>query len=306
MASFAFALTNQTVLTSLRRSVHGPTPTMLVLVKAFLKTVIPRRKLGHCHHLRWRQSLSWPHQWTIRYWHPPSTQHDSYWLVFQVADYPWNCFFWVWYVAARTAMEQIIDLRLTPRYLGVPIDGPSFVFGDNKSVVNTASVLHSKLQKRHNALSHHCTRKAVATGITRFHHIVGTSKPAGILSKHWGHLSVWDMLRPLMFWQGDSKATPTPWLSCLPTSSWREVKAGQFYSCSTMSHRQQPTPTTTIVGILVMLGLRSGSVAFGVGLYNLWCWSYFGSFSPLRRLVDLGFPFCLTPMSFALRVTNSP
>jgi len=44
------------------------------------------------------------------------------------------------YVAARTATEQILDLRLTLRYLGVPLDGPSFMFGDNESVVNTASV----------------------------------------------------------------------------------------------------------------------------------------------------------------------
>jgi len=37
------------------------------------------------------------------------------------------------YVAARTATEQILDLRLTLRHLGVPIDGPSFMFRDNKS-----------------------------------------------------------------------------------------------------------------------------------------------------------------------------
>jgi len=47
------------------------------------------------------------------------------------------------YVAARTATEQILDLHLTLRYLGVPLDGPSFMFGDNKSIVNTASVPHS-------------------------------------------------------------------------------------------------------------------------------------------------------------------
>ena len=35
------------------------------------------------------------------------------------------------FVAAKQATEQIIDLRLTLRYLGVPIDGPAFMFGDN-------------------------------------------------------------------------------------------------------------------------------------------------------------------------------
>jgi hypothetical protein len=51
------------------------------------------------------------------------------------------------YVAARTATEQIIDLRNTLRYLGVPIHGTSMMFGDNETVVNTASVRHARLQK---------------------------------------------------------------------------------------------------------------------------------------------------------------
>jgi len=104
------------------------------------------------------------------------------------------------HVAACTATEQILDLHLTLRYLGVPLDGPSFMFGDNESVVNTASVLHSKPHKHNNALSHHRTREAITAGITRFHHIVGTTNPVDILSKIWGHSSLWETLRPLMFW----------------------------------------------------------------------------------------------------------
>ncbi len=72
------------------------------------------------------------------------------------------------YVAARTCTEQIIDLRNTLRYLGVPIDGPSMMFGDNETVVNTASVPQSRLAKRHNALSYHRTREAIAAGSPRF------------------------------------------------------------------------------------------------------------------------------------------
>ena len=44
------------------------------------------------------------------------------------------------FVAGRTAVEQIIDLRLTLRYLGVPIDGPTYVFGDNKTTVDASSL----------------------------------------------------------------------------------------------------------------------------------------------------------------------
>jgi len=56
----------------------------------------------------------------------------------------------------------------------------------------------------------HRTREAVAAGITRFHHIVGTANPADILSKRWGHSSIWETLRPLLFWQSDLKVAPTP------------------------------------------------------------------------------------------------
>ena len=108
------------------------------------------------------------------------------------------------YVAARTCTEQITDLRLTLRYLGVPVEGPSYMFGDNETVVNTAAVPHGKLQKRHNALSFHRTRFAIAAGILYFYHIRGKRNPADILSKHWDFPSVWPMLKPMLFWRGDT------------------------------------------------------------------------------------------------------
>ena len=40
------------------------------------------------------------------------------------------------FVASKTATEQIIDLRHTLRYLGVPIKTKSYLFGDNRSVGN--------------------------------------------------------------------------------------------------------------------------------------------------------------------------
>jgi len=59
------------------------------------------------------------------------------------------------YVAARMGTEQIIDLHLTLRYLGVPINGRAMVFGDNKSVINSVAIPHSKMRKHWVALSYH-------------------------------------------------------------------------------------------------------------------------------------------------------
>ena len=103
------------------------------------------------------------------------------------------------YVAARTCTEQIIDLRTTFRYLGVPVEGSSYVFGDNETVVNTATVPHSKLHKRHNALSYHKTREAIAAGVQKMFHLPGTDNPADILSKHWDYPAVRSQLKPLLF-----------------------------------------------------------------------------------------------------------
>ena len=43
-------------------------------------------------------------------------------------------------VAAKTATEQIVDIRQTLRYLGVPIKSKAYMFGDNKSVVTSSTV----------------------------------------------------------------------------------------------------------------------------------------------------------------------
>ncbi|MEM6602331.1 MAG: Ty1/Copia family ribonuclease HI [Verrucomicrobiota bacterium] len=107
------------------------------------------------------------------------------------------------FVAARTCVEQIIDLRNTLRYLGVPIRDKSYMFGDNESVVNSASQPHSRLHKRHTALSYHRVREAIAAGVVQFYHINGVINPADILSKHWAHNQIWDLLKPLLFWAGD-------------------------------------------------------------------------------------------------------
>ena len=68
------------------------------------------------------------------------------------------------------------------------------MFGDNESVVNTATIPYSKLNKRHNALEYQKTPSLIAARILRFIHISGICNPADILSKHWDYNSVKDVL----------------------------------------------------------------------------------------------------------------
>ena len=88
------------------------------------------------------------------------------------------------FVAARICVEQIIDLRNTLRYLRVPVCEKSYMFGDNESVVNSSSIPHAKLHKRHTALSFHHVCEAVASKYVGFYFLPGADNPADILSKH--------------------------------------------------------------------------------------------------------------------------
>ena len=75
------------------------------------------------------------------------------------------------FVAAKTGTEQVMDIRQTLRYLGAPIGAKSFLFGDNRSVVTSATLPHSTLTKRHNILAFHRVREAIAAKRMAFYWI---------------------------------------------------------------------------------------------------------------------------------------
>ena len=111
-------------------------------------------------------------------------------------------------MAARQAVEQIINLRYTLHMLGVPLDGPSWLFGDNKSVVTSSTIPHSSLNKHWNALSYHKVREAIASGFIRFEYIPSGDNPANILTKSlpWHKARV--HVEPLLFWKGETSTNP--------------------------------------------------------------------------------------------------
>ena len=78
------------------------------------------------------------------------------------------------------------------------------MFGDNESVMNSSSIPHAKLHKRHTPLSFHCIHEVVASKYLTFNYIPGSDNPADILSKHWSYSATWPMLQALIFWEGDA------------------------------------------------------------------------------------------------------
>ena len=73
------------------------------------------------------------------------------------------------FVAARTAVDQIIDILTTLRYLGVPIRDKSYMFGENRSVVTSSTIPNSTISKRHHLASYHRVREAIAAKFISFH-----------------------------------------------------------------------------------------------------------------------------------------
>eukprot|EP00980_Cylindrotheca_fusiformis_P025983 scaffold15088_cov93-Cylindrotheca_fusiformis.AAC.1 len=64
----------------------------------------------------------------------------------------------------RTATEAIRTLRAKLRLFGIPIEGPTYVLGDNESVVKSTSNVEATLNKKHQAICWHAVREAAAGG----------------------------------------------------------------------------------------------------------------------------------------------
>ena len=107
------------------------------------------------------------------------------------------------FVAARTATELIMDLRNTLRYLGVPIMTKAYMFGDNKSVITSATIPQSVINKSHNMLSYHRVKEAIAAKILDFYWCSSEQNKSDILSKHWEHAKVKDTTGELFDYQGE-------------------------------------------------------------------------------------------------------
>jgi hypothetical protein len=71
-------------------------------------------------------------------------------------------------VASTIATELILEVRNMHRSLGVALDGPALMLGDNMSVVLNTTFPSSILKKKkHNAIAYHRLREAVTARIMK-------------------------------------------------------------------------------------------------------------------------------------------
>ena len=112
------------------------------------------------------------------------------------------------FVASKTTTEQIMDIRQTLRYLGAAITTKSFLFGDNRSVVTSATLPHSTLTKRHNILVFDRVREAIAAKLMAFYWIQSAYNLRDMQSQHWDHPTVYPMILKLLITRGNITLIP--------------------------------------------------------------------------------------------------
>ena len=58
-------------------------------------------------------------------------------------------------VAMKQGVEELRGIRYKLRMMGVNIDGPTYVYGDNMSVIHNTSTPESVLKKKSNSIYYH-------------------------------------------------------------------------------------------------------------------------------------------------------
>jgi hypothetical protein len=74
-------------------------------------------------------------------------------------------------------------LRYKIHMIGIPLPGPVYIYGDNKSQVTNSSRPELTLKKKCNSICYHAIRKSVAMGETLLTHIGTGENLADFLTK---------------------------------------------------------------------------------------------------------------------------
>ena len=94
------------------------------------------------------------------------------------------------FVAMKQGLEATRGLRYKLRMMGVPFDDPTYIFGDNMSVIYNTQRPESVLRKKHNAICYHAIRESVAMNESITTHVRSEDNPADLCTKihHGGRL----------------------------------------------------------------------------------------------------------------------
>jgi hypothetical protein len=87
------------------------------------------------------------------------------------------------FVAMKNGIETCRGLRYKLRMMGVTLSGPTFVYGDNMSVVHNTHRPESVLKKKSNSICYHAVRESAAMGESIIGNVPSVDNPADICTK---------------------------------------------------------------------------------------------------------------------------
>ena len=87
------------------------------------------------------------------------------------------------FVAMKHGVETLCGIRYKLHMMGMPLDGPSYVYSDNMSVINNTQKPESVLKKKSNSICYHAIREAVTMGEILTTHIATGENMADLATK---------------------------------------------------------------------------------------------------------------------------
>jgi hypothetical protein len=87
------------------------------------------------------------------------------------------------YVAMKQGIERLRGIRYKLRMMGIPVTGPSYVYGDNKSAIINSTKPESTLNKKNNSICYHAVRESVAMGESLLTHIPTADNWSDLMTK---------------------------------------------------------------------------------------------------------------------------
>ena len=79
--------------------------------------------------------------------------------------------------------EYVRGLRYKLRMMGIPVNGPTYIFGDNQSVLFNTTIPESTLKRKSQSICYHFVREGSARDEWRTGYVNTKCNPSDILTK---------------------------------------------------------------------------------------------------------------------------
>ncbi len=87
------------------------------------------------------------------------------------------------FVVMKHGIEKLRGLRYKLCMMGIPLTGPSFIYGDNKSHITNLTKPESTLKKKCNSICYHAVQESVAMGESLITHTSTHDNLSEIMTK---------------------------------------------------------------------------------------------------------------------------